>query len=49
MAIFLHGFYDATAMIQKPFATLLYYAFVIIMYIWIFRLIRKQSQTDEPV
>ncbi len=49
LAVFLHGFYDATAMMQSGEATLLFIVFVIIMYIVIYRLIKKESVTNAPV
>lgn len=49
LAVFLHGFYDACLMVGSGFSTILFVAYVILMYIFIFRLIRKESATDEPV
>jgi RsiW-degrading membrane proteinase PrsW (M82 family) len=48
-AVFLHGFYDASAMIGSALSTILFAAFVIIMYIAVIRLVKKESRTDMPV
>ncbi len=47
-AVFLHGFYDACAMIESETSTIMFIVFVIVMYIVIFRLIRRKSREDEP-
>ena len=49
IAVVLHGFYDACAMLGSVLSTLLFAAFVILMYIFVIRLIKKESKTDEPV
>ena len=49
IAVLLHGFYDACAMLGSVLSTLLFAAFVILMYILVIRLIKKESKTDEPV
>ena len=46
VAVFLHGFYDACAMMQTSLSSIIFYAFVIIMYILIIRLIKHESQSD---
>jgi len=48
-AVFLHGFYDACAMINEPIFTYIFLAFVVIMYIVVIRKIRKESKTDSLV
>ena len=48
-AVCLHGFYDATAMVQTPLSSLLYIGFVVIMYIVVFTLIKRESKTDRPI
>jgi RsiW-degrading membrane proteinase PrsW (M82 family) len=45
-AVFLHGFYDSCAMIDSPASTAVFYGFVIIMYIVVYRLIRDNSTHD---
>ena len=49
LAVFLHGFYDACAMIGTSLSTLLFVAFVIAMYVIVTRLIRREARTDHPV
>lgn len=49
LAVFLHGFYDTCALIGSTLATIVFLAFVVTMYVVVFRLIRKESRTDVPV
>ena len=49
LAVILHGFYDACAMIGTTLSTLLFAAFVIAMYVIVTRLIRREARTDHPV
>ena len=49
VAVFLHGFYDACALLGTLLSTLVFVAFVIAMYIIVIRLVKKESQTDQPV
>ncbi|MCE5189808.1 MAG: PrsW family intramembrane metalloprotease [Eubacteriales bacterium] len=49
IAVVLHGFYDACAMMGTILSTLLFTAFVIAMYIIVIRLVKKESKSDEPV
>ena len=49
LAVALHGFYDACAMIGSGFSTALFVTFVIAMYFIVIRVIRKESRTDHPV
>lgn len=48
-AVFLHGFYDSCAMLSTTRSTVIFVAFVVIMYFIVFRLIRRESATDTPV
>ena len=48
-AVFLHGFYDACCMIGSGTAGLLFIAFVIAMYVVVYRLVKRASQDDGPV
>jgi len=48
-AVLLHGFYDACAMIGSVLSTSLFAVFVILMYVVVIRLVKKESQTDIPV
>ena len=49
LAVAAHGFYDACLMVGTGWSTILFVAFVIFMYIYIFRLIKNEAATDEPV
>lgn len=48
-AVLLHGFYDSCAMIGNVLSTVLFVAFVVIMYIVVIRLIKKESASDRPI
>ncbi len=48
-AVALHGFYDACALIGTVLSTILFLAFVIVMYIVVIRMIRKESAEDRPI
>ena len=48
-AVILHGFYDSCAMLGNTAAMLTFLVFVIIMYIRVYRLLRRESATDSPV
>ena len=48
-AVLFHGFYDSCAMLGTVWATCLFVAFVVIMYIVVMRLIRREAETDHPV
>ena len=45
-AVFLHGFYDATAMINSTLTSILFFGFVAIMYLAVYWLIRDASTHD---
>ena len=49
IAVLLHGFYDACALLGTVLSLLLFLAFVIVMYIVVTRLIKKESRNDQPV
>ncbi len=49
MAVLLHGFYDSCVMIGTAFSTMLFTAFIVIMYIIVIRLIKKESASDRPL
>lgn len=48
-AVFLHGFYDACAMSGTTTANIIFYIFVAVMYVVVYRMIKKASQEDRPV
>ena len=47
--VLLHGFYDACVMMGTTLSTIIFVAFVIVMYRWVRNLIKKESATDMPV
>lgn len=48
-AVLLHGIYDSCCMIGTPKSTMIFVIFVVIMYIAVFHLIKRESRTDTPV
>ncbi|MGN0544919.1 MAG: PrsW family intramembrane metalloprotease [Acutalibacteraceae bacterium] len=48
-AVFLHGFYDACAMIGNTLSTIIFIVFVVVMYIVVIRLIKHESKTDARI
>lgn len=48
-AVFLHGFYDACAMIGTTRATILFLVFVALMFFKVYRQVKRESVTDAPV
>ena len=48
-AVFLHGFYDACAMMGTTRASLLFVVFVALMFFWVYRQVKRESATDAPV
>ncbi len=49
VAVLLHGFYDACALMGTVLSTLLFTAFVVSMYVFVVRLIRRESRNDAPI
>ena len=49
VAVLLHGFYDACALLGTVLSLLLFVAFVVAMYIIVIRLVKKESKEDQPV
>ena len=49
MAVFLHGFYDACAMMGTELASTIFFIFVIIVDIAVIYTIRRGSKEDEPL
>ena len=49
LAVLLHGFYDACAMIATTLSTVLFIAFVVILYFLVIRIVRRESALDRPV
>ena len=49
LAVLMHGFYDTCAMTGTKASTIVFIAFVVIMYIFIIRLVKRDSVTNEPI
>ena len=49
VSLLLHGFYDACAMVGTTGATILFIIFVVITYLRMFRLLKKEAAMDVPV
>lgn len=47
--VFLHGLYDACAMLHTTFTVIFFYAFVIIMYVIVIRRIKREAQRDSRI
>lgn len=48
-AVLLHGIYDSCAMVGTRTSTIIFVAFVAVMYFAVYRIIRTVSRTDRPV
>ena len=48
-AVLLHGFYDACAMIGTATATVIFILFVVVMYLRMFRRLKREAERDVPV
>ena len=48
-AVLLHGFYDACAMIGTTRSAVLFVGFVLLMFLTVFRLVRRESAGDLPI
>lgn len=49
VAVALHAFYDATALIGNPYALTLFVAFVVMMYFIVFKKVKRESIGDESI
>jgi len=49
IAVLLHGIYDSTAMMQTGNATIMYLAFVAILFFVVYRMIKKESAEDRMI
>lgn len=48
-AVFLHGFYDACAMIATAWSSILFLVFVVVTFSLAFRTLKRESATDAPI
>ena len=49
IAVFLHGVYDTCCLIGSDASTLVFLAFVAVMYLVVFTTIRRESRNDRPI
>lgn len=49
LAVFLHGFYDACAMMENSIATMVFFIFVVVVDISVIYMIRRGSKEDQPL
>ena len=49
VAVLLHGFYDACAMKQTVLSTIVFFAFIVAVDIFMIRTIKKESREDHPL
>jgi len=49
VAVLLHGFYDACAMIGSFYSTAAFVGFVVVMYVAVFRKVHREAAADMPV
>ena len=49
IAVFLHGFYDACAMLGTELASIIFLVFVVLMFCLAFRALKRESAGDEPI
>lgn len=48
-AVFLHGFYDTCAMAGTFWASVVFIVFIIVVFMRVYRLLKRESAADEPV
>jgi len=48
-AVVFHGFYDACAMIGTVSSSLLFLGFVVMMFVAVFKLVKRESYLDQPM
>ena len=49
IAVFLHGFYDACAMLGTVLSSLVFLIFVVVMFVNGYRALKREAATDEPI
>ena len=47
--VLFHGFYDTCAMLGSGMSTGVFIVFVIVQYIIVFRLVKRESKNDQPI
>lgn len=49
LAVFLHGVYDSCAMIGTGLAAIVFVGFVVLMFLWVYRSLKREADRDLPV
>lgn len=49
LSVFLHGFYDACAMLEEDWSVLVFLGFVAVMFFCVFRTLKRESAADMPL
>lgn len=49
VAVALHGFYDACAMVGTVLSMVIFIVFIVAMYIAVHRLVKRESMSDHPI
>ncbi len=49
LAILMHGFYDTCASLGSAVSGLVFIIFVIVMFVYVFRMVKRESRSDEPI
>lgn len=49
LSVFLHGFYDACAMLEEDWSVLVFLGFVAVMFFCVFRTLKRESAADVPL
>lgn len=47
--VLLHGFYDSCCMSESTLSSIIFFAFVALMYVVVIRIVKIESQNDEPL
>jgi RsiW-degrading membrane proteinase PrsW (M82 family) len=49
LAAAMHGFYDTCASLGSAVSGLVFIVFVIVMFVCVFRMVKREAKTDEPI
>ena len=49
LATAMHGFYDTCASLGSAVSGLVFIVFVIVMFVCVFRMVKREARTDEPI
>ena len=48
-AVLMHGFYDACAMLETTASMLVFLGFVVVLFLTVFKIIKRESRRDVPI